>query len=226
MDTEGRDNPRDVVGGKKMHPWEVFPENEKLSNKKKKNKNRKIIFVIFIILILIGGGIGTYFIIKSLNSENSSQQSPEDEYEPTAYEKAMDTTIEEAQTEEIAFLVCTKTTSEVIKKGYDRKNPSILEDNLQAFLKEQKSEYLKNIYEMCGTVSLLYLLQLDYAEYHLKNIDKLDVNSLDGNQLYAYYLSHSIFYELKGNGEKEKIYRDLFRKKFPEGSQYIGDDEE
>lgn len=219
MDIEGRDNPRDVVGGKKMHPWEVFPENEKLSNKKKKNKNRKIIFVIFIILILIGGGVATYFVIKNLNSGN--EPSPEDEYEPTAYEKAMDTTIEEAQTEQIAFYICTNTISEVMRKGYDNKTPSILEDNLQAFLKEQKSEYLKNIYEMCGVVYLSHQLQFEYAENHLKSIGKLDINSLDSNQLYAYYSAYNSFYMLKGDTEKGKKYGKLLNEKFPEETQHI-----
>ena len=69
---------------------------------------------------------------------------------------------------------------------------------------------------MCGVSKLSLFSQMKYAQTHLDRVDSLDVNSFDSKQLYAYYMSHMIFYRAYGDKKLEKTYSDLLDQKFPQ----------
>jgi len=235
MGIEGQESPRDVAGEEQKHPWEIFPEDEaaaieqsqkkRQQDKKRKmklekiklwvknNKLKVVLLAILTILVFSSAGVGIYFLVNNMaknSGGNVSTREPEEDH--FFYS---DSTIETAEDESTAYLVCADGVEKAMTEGYNG-NPTILEDNLQNFLKVQKTEYLKDIYEMCGVSKLSLFSQMKYAQTHLDRVDSLDVNSFDSKQLYAYYMSHMIFYRAYGDKKLEKTYSDLLDQKFPQ----------
>ena len=233
MGIEGQESPRDVADEKQKHPWEVFPEGEasaiqegEKKRKEKTNSNKlnlpknKALFIgagVLIVAIIVGAVYGINLLTKKKEVKNDGPEAI------VLESLKRTTTVEDASTADLAYAIAATAMKKAASEGAFNSSgidSTIMMDNIENFLKQQKTESDRVYYQMVAISITSLLEEFDTAKYYLDIIDELDYNSFNTKQKYAFFISHRLYYRMTEDTENFDKYDKWFRVEFP-NDEYV-----
>ena len=243
MGKEGQKAPRDVASKESKHPWEVFPEEEnvriekfnKAQESKKKRKesldkskswvktHKKLLLGVVILVLIIAIALVVFLIVNQKKRADEGLASGDSDLSLIDQDDE-NVTFENAETPDVAYPVAMRTfKAAALDNAFidGRVDRSIVKDNVRNFLKEQKTEYYRTLYQIIAVVEFSLFEEESSARYYLDEAEKNDVSKFDEKTEYCYFIAKRIYGRTFNDQTMFETYDQLIREKYVDKESQI-----